>query len=86
MIKGEGLVVGMDGDVHAAPHHSVREGYLEGGEEKMTGMTPWFLKQVPKILEEERAGEGSSGVFEGSEVAKGRFWSDNSDLVLRDKI
>lgn len=79
----------MDGDGDAAPDHSVRTGFPSDAwkrrEGEMARMTPWLQKQLLEILEEERAREGFSGVFSGSEVAKGRFWSDNSDLVLRDK-
>lgn len=58
----------------------------KGGEGKMARMTPWFLKQLPEILEEEKANVGSSAAFLGSEGAKGRFWSDDSDLVAGCKI
>lgn len=58
----------------------------KGGEGKMARMTPWFLKQLPEILEKERSNAGSSAEFSGSEGAKGRFWSDDSDLVVRGKI
>lgn len=39
----------------------------KGGEGKMARMTPWLLKQLPEILEEERANAGSSAEFSGSD-------------------
>lgn len=43
----------------------------KGGEGKMARMTPWLLKQLPEILEEERANAGSSAEFSGSDDGEG---------------